>query len=325
MMGVVAFRRLALVTAAFAYLQIALGGLVRVSGSGLGCPDWPLCHGRPYPPADPHAIIEYSHRAVGTVTGLLIIATVVLAWVVFRTRRPLVAWIATASLIGVVGEGALGGIVVANELQPWLVVVHLGLAMMILGFLVATAVMAGPPSAGIRDRSFRGLAALTAAATYLMLLTGSTVVASNADQSCRSWPLCGGGFTPDFGGANAFTMLHRGAVLVVGLLIVYVLVTAIRRWRAGSAIGLSAIATLVVFAAQVGVGAGAAFATGGGEELSVNALSVPARSGVLSTARDYISLLKLRIVLLLDATAIGVMIPAAHGHPRVEAVLAVFA
>src|SRR5260221_4505519 len=148
MMGVVAFRRLALVTAAFAYLQIALGGLVRVSGSGLGCPDWPLCHGRPYPPADAHAIIEYSHRAVGTVTGLLIIATVVLAWVVFRTRRPLVAWIATASLIGVVGEGALGGIVVANELQPWLVVVHLRLALMILRFLVASAVLARAPSRG---------------------------------------------------------------------------------------------------------------------------------------------------------------------------------
>jgi heme A synthase len=255
---VAAFRRLAVVTAIFAYLQIALGGLVRVSGSGLGCPDWPLCHGRPYPPADPHAIIEYSHRAVGTVTGLLIIATVVLAWVVFRTRRPLVAWIATASLIGVVGEGALGGIVVANELQPWLVVVHLGLAMMILGFLVATAVMAGPPSAGIGDRSFRQLTAFSAAVTYLLLLTGSTVVASSADQSCRSWPLCGGGFALDFSGANAFTMLHRGAVLVIGALIVYVLVTAIRRWGPGSGIGLSAIATLIVLAAQIAVGAGAA-------------------------------------------------------------------
>ena len=253
-----AFRRLAVVTAVFAYLQIALGGLVRVSGSGLGCPDWPLCHGRPYPPADPHAIIEYSHRAVGTVTGLLIIATVVLAWVVFRTRRPLVAWIATASLIGVVGEGALGGIVVANELQPWLVVVHLGLAMMILGFLVATAVMAGPPSDGIEDRSFRRLTGLTAAATYVLLLTGSTVVASNADQSCRSWPLCGGGFAPDFGGANAFTMLHRGAVFVIGALIVYVLVTAIRRWGPGSSIGLTAIATLIALAVQIAVGAGAA-------------------------------------------------------------------
>src|SRR2546428_11726303 len=174
-MGVAGFRRLAFVTATFAYLQIALGGLVRVSGSGLGCPDWPLCHGRPYPPADPHAIIEYSHRAVGSVTGVLIIATVVMAWVVFRNGRPLVAWLATASLIGVVGEGILGGVVVANELSPWLVVVHLGLAMTILGFLVATAVMAGPQSSGVPDRSFRRLAALAASATYVLLLTGSTV------------------------------------------------------------------------------------------------------------------------------------------------------
>src|SRR6202022_4689500 len=112
------FRRLAVLTAIFAYLQIALGGLVRVSGSGLGCPDWPLCHGRPYPPADAHAIIEYSHRAVGTVTGILIVSTVVLAWVMCRPRRRVVAWLATASLIGVVGEGALGGVVVANELSP---------------------------------------------------------------------------------------------------------------------------------------------------------------------------------------------------------------
>jgi cytochrome c oxidase assembly protein subunit 15 len=148
---VVLFRRLAVVTALFAYLQIALGGIVRVSGSGLGCPDWPLCNGRPYPPANLHAIVEYSHRAVGSVTGVLIIATVVAAWIVYRKRRPRVAWLATASLIGVVGEGILGGVVVANELSPWLVVVHLGLAMMILGFLVAAAIAAMPASSGIAD------------------------------------------------------------------------------------------------------------------------------------------------------------------------------
>ena len=258
MRGVAGFRGLALVTAIFAYLQIALGGLVRVSGSGLGCPDWPLCHGRPYPPADPHALIEYSHRAVGSVTGILIIATVVLAWVVFRWRRPIVAWLATASLIGVVGEGVLGGIVVANELQPWLVVVHLGLAMIILGFLVAAAVMAAPLASGVPDRSFRRLMAVVTGLTFLLLLTGSTVVASNADRACQSWPLCGGGFAPDFSGANAYTMLHRGAVLVVGILIVYALVTAITRWGTQSGIGRSAAATLLVFAVQIGVGAGAA-------------------------------------------------------------------
>src|SRR6202171_5046239 len=164
LVSVVWFRRLALVTAAFAYLQIALGGVVRVSGSGLGCPDWPLCHGRPYPPADVHSIIEYSHSAVGTVTGVLIIATVVAAWLVWRTRRPIVAWLATASLIGVVGEGLLGAGVVANELASWLVLIHLGLAMIILGFLVATAVMAMPAANGISDPRLTPLARLAAGA-----------------------------------------------------------------------------------------------------------------------------------------------------------------
>ena len=247
-----------MVTALFAYLQIALGGVVRVSGSGLGCPDWPLCNGRPYPPANVHSIIEYSHRAVGSVTGVLIIATVVMAWIVFRKRRPLVAWLATASLIGVVGEGILGGIVVAKELSPWLVVVHLGLAMMILGFLVATAVAAMPASNGAPDLNFRRLAIVATAATYVMMLTGSTVVASGADNSCNSWPLCGGGFALDFTGANAFTMLHRGTVLVVGLLLLHVLSTAFIRWRSVRGMGPIAIGAIIALVLQIGVGAGSA-------------------------------------------------------------------
>lgn len=255
MVGITWFRRLAVVTAIFAYLQIALGGVVRVSGSGLGCPDWPLCHGKPYPPANVHSIIEYSHRAVGSVTGALIIATVVLAWLVWRSRRPAVAWLATASLIGVVGEGLLGAGVVANELAAWLVLIHLGLAMIILGFLVATVVMSMPPSPGISDLRFRRLAAVAAGGTYLLLLTGSTVVASGADTACHSWPLCGSGFTFDFSGFNAFTMLHRGAVLVIGILLVAFLAGAARR----PGLSFAAIATLIVFALQVAVGAGAAF------------------------------------------------------------------
>src|SRR5260370_35554715 len=95
MMGVVAFRRLAMVTAAFAYLQIALGGVVRVTGSGLGCPDWPLCHGRPYPPANLPSFIENSHPAVGSVPAWLIIATVALPWSESAHVPPGVPWWAT--------------------------------------------------------------------------------------------------------------------------------------------------------------------------------------------------------------------------------------
>ena len=254
MLSAAFFRRIAFLTAFFAYLQIALGGVVRVTGSGLGCPDWPLCNGRPYPAADVHSIIEYSHRTVGTVTGVLLIATVVLAWLVYRQRRPLVAWLATGSLVAIVAEGGLGGVVVVNELASWLVLAHLGLAMIILGFLIATAVMALPAAPALAGLGFRRLAAAGAAATYVLLLTGSTVVASGADEGCHSWPLCGNGFGLDFAGANAFTMLHRGAVLVIGALLVYVLVAAIRR----PAQRPVAAATLVALALQVAVGAGAA-------------------------------------------------------------------
>jgi heme A synthase len=280
MTGVTLFRRLAVVTAIFAYLQIALGGVVRVSGSGLGCPDWPLCHGRPYPPADVHSIIEYSHRAAGSVTGVLIIATVVLAWFVWRTRRPVVAWLATASLIGVVGEGLLGAGVVATELASWLVLVHLGLAMIILGFLVAAVAMSMAPRPGVSDPRFRWLAAIAVGATYLLLLTGSTVVASGADTACHSWPLCGSGFTFDFTGFNAFTMLHRGSVLVVGALLVFVLLRAARL----PGLRAASIGTLTVFVLQIAVGAGAAVTNGELFNGLHVALATLVWAGVLTTA-----------------------------------------
>ena len=280
MSSVAVFRRLAVVTAVFAYLQIALGGVVRVSGSGLGCPDWPLCHGRPYPPADAHAIVEYSHRTVGAITGVLIIATVVGAWLVWRSRRPIVAWVATASLVAIAAEGALGGIVVVQELQPWLVAIHLGLAMIILGALIATAILAMGVSPGLADSRLPRLTWLASGATYVLLLTGSTVVASGADQACHSFPLCGGGFALDFSGVNALTVLHRGGVLVIGALLVYVLVQAVRQ----TALRPIALATLVLFAAQILAGAAAAISdTGLANGLHV-ALATLVWSGMLSTA-----------------------------------------
>jgi heme A synthase len=258
MAGITWFRRLAVVTAIFAYLQIALGGVVRVTGSGLGCPEWPLCHGRPYPPANLSSIIEYSHRAVGSVTELLILATFFGAWVVWRGRRRVVAWLASAALVAGLSEAALGGGVVANELASWLVLIHLGVAMVILGLLVATAVMSLPPSGGLADQGFRRLAAIAVGATFLLLLTGSTVVATGADAACRSWPLCGSGLTPDFGGVNAWTMLHRGSVLVVGALLLFVLLRATRL----PGLRAASVATLSVLALQVAVGAGAALTDG---------------------------------------------------------------
>jgi heme A synthase len=273
------FRRVAVVTAVFAYLQIALGGVVRVSGSGLGCPDWPLCHGRPYPPANLHAIIEYSHRTVGAITGVLVIVTVIAAWAVFRSRRPIVAWVATASLAAIAVEGALGGVVVVSELQPWLVAVHLGLAMLIIGCLIAAAVLSMPEAPGVAG--IGRLSALAVAGTYALLLTGSSVVASEADAQCHSWPLCGGGFAPDFTGANAFTMLHRGAALLIGLLLVYFLWNAVKR---GGEVRIAAMIAVGVLLLQVVAGAASALTDAAAANGTHVALATLVWSAVLTTA-----------------------------------------
>jgi len=243
------FRALVAVTAMSGYLQVTLGGLVRVSGSGLGCPDWPTCYGKPYPPPTLHAIIEYSHRANGAVFGLLVILTVLAGFWLYRGRRTPVTWLTVATLATVVGEGLLGWQVVANLLAPVLVLVHLAIALLILGLMVATYILAGSAPATVADRGFGRLAGAAAALTFILLLTGSSVVATKADEVCKSWPLCGNGLAFDFGGAAAFAMLHRLTAGAVGVFLVYVLVAALSRQR------LLAGLTLLLLAVQVALGA----------------------------------------------------------------------
>jgi heme A synthase len=106
------------------------------------------------------------------------------------------------------------------------------------------------------------------------------VVASGADKSCNSWPLCGSGSALDFGGVNAFTMLHRGAVLLIGLLLVYTLLSAFAK----PGLRGVAAATLTVFAVQVVVGAAAAISPVAIFDGLHVALATLVWAGVLATA-----------------------------------------
>src|SRR5512139_4053035 len=91
------FRKLTLITAIVTYVLVVLGGVVRVTGSGLGCPDWPLCYGQPLPSAQTEAIIEMAHRYVAAFVTLLVMAVALTAWRGYRQDK----WIFRASLAGI--------------------------------------------------------------------------------------------------------------------------------------------------------------------------------------------------------------------------------
>src|SRR6059058_4789450 len=145
MLSIAFFRRVAFLTAFFAYLQIALGGVVRVTGSGLGCPDWPLCHGQFLPSLDPATRIEWTHRFLAIAGGLTVASLVLWSLIVYRAdSRVLALAIAVAVLYPL--QALLGAITVVLELPPEWVTVHLANAELLLAALTILAVVVRWPA-----------------------------------------------------------------------------------------------------------------------------------------------------------------------------------
>lgn len=190
--------RLALVTAVLAYLLIVLGGVVRITGSGMGCgPDWPLCDGRLVPLFDLETFIEWSHRMVAALVGIVVAGVAVHAWwpgrgESFRPWRKLAA----VALALLVVQVLLGAVTVRLELPPWTVILHLGTAMALLGVLVAGATRAlGPDRRPARDATAR-VGWATAGAGFAVVLLGALVANLGAAPSCQGFPLCNGQLLP---------------------------------------------------------------------------------------------------------------------------------
>ncbi len=114
------------------------GAGVRLTGSGLGCPDWPKCYGQTVPPLDTHAVIEYGNRVLTGFVGFAVIAASVLAWFRVPFRWHLALFGAFLPL-GVIGQAILGALVVKYHLAPGLVMSHFILSMLLLDASFALA------------------------------------------------------------------------------------------------------------------------------------------------------------------------------------------
>jgi heme a synthase len=132
------FRLAAYIALGALTLIVLTGAAVRLTDSGLGCPDWPRCYGKALPPLSTHAVIEYSNRAVSGFVGVITVVVFALAYFRRPFRRDLM-WLATALPLGVVAQAVLGGFTVREHLAPGFVMAHFALSMIILIAAVALA------------------------------------------------------------------------------------------------------------------------------------------------------------------------------------------
>ena len=251
------FQKLAALTLATALGLVTIGVIVRATDSGLGCPDWPLCHGQLIPALDDtKAWIEWVHRTVAVIIGFEILGLALLAVLDHRDRRSIL-WPSFAA-VGLVGFQAwLGRETVRLGNSGESVTAHLAAALALVGLLVFLTVRAGYPARiGGRGASqrFTLLAAFTTAATFALLLFGSHVTATASALVFPDWPLMNGTLLPALTDVTAAHVLHRWVAAVVGAIVVVLAVVAWRTQRDHPTLVRLAVGSAVLFAIQVAIG-----------------------------------------------------------------------
>ena len=211
---------------------VLTGGAVRLTGSGLGCPDWPTCYRHQIAGSwSIHPLIEYTNRIVTIVLVIVTGVTFVAAWLRTERRRDLIGF-AGLLVLGVVADAILGAFVVYSKLNPWLVSLHmiLSLAMVIVGAILyhRSKYVYGPGTrADVRDPHFRLIARLLWIPFVLVLFAGTATTGSGPHAGAAQGQLVARRLPFSF--ADAAWVHSVLAVLFLGL--VTGLVFAI--WRSG--------------------------------------------------------------------------------------------
>ncbi len=250
-------RRTAITAAVLSFALIVLGGIVRITGSGMGCGEhWPKCNGEWFPPLDLPTFIEIFHRWVAVLVSVAVVATAVIAWRRHRSESRLL-WPATLGVVLLITQVLLGAVTVKLELPPAVVIVHFVNALLLLTAMLVTALRAGQaggPSPTGRHPLHR-LAWITALAGFATVILGAYVANLNAGPACLGFPLCSGGLLPSNKLAHVH-LTHRIVAYAFFVLLVVLVVRAMKRRRPEyRAFRVSVATALVLATVQVGIAA----------------------------------------------------------------------
>ncbi len=239
------FRGFSLAAVIAAIALAVLGSWIRINGAGMTCPDWPLCHGAVVPALDGAVVLEWSHRMVALLEGVLLTGAIVTGWQARRTIAGVTPILSALGAIFIV-QVALGAATVAVANSPWSVVLHWGVGMLFLGTLTALAIVATlQPRPGVRhtQSGLFPLLVITAAGAFVAMCAGAYVSSSGAGLACASLPGCEfGSWSGALPGEGA-QMTHR---ILAGLF--FVVATVVAYWSSLATTPRVRVAALCAYA-----------------------------------------------------------------------------
>lgn len=239
------------------------GALVTKTESGQGCGDsWPLCRGQVIPGSinTIETIIEYSHRLVSSVLGIMVIILAIWMWKTLPHKRE-TKFLAIISILFIIFQGLLGAGAVMWGQSPAVLALHFGFSLVSFASVLLLTILVfeenqsyNPKSSQITKR-FKKFIYFIFAYLYIVVYTGALVRHTGSSLACAGWPLCNGQLIPQFTTTIAVQFGHRLAAAFIFFIILTLAIHVYRHYKDHKALRFTVFTSLILVTAQVLSGA----------------------------------------------------------------------